>query len=75
MVDGATDHQLNYAARGASLIIVHPKEKKARFVLSIGAFTQEGDLEKLSDVEIVEALKRIEELKSKVAKKIGSAKK
>ena len=75
MVDGATDHHLNYAARGASLTIVHPKEKKARFVLSIGAFTQEGDLEKLSDVEIVEALKRIEELKSKVTKKIGSAKK
>ena len=70
MVDGATDHQLNFSVAGSSLIIVHPKDKNARFVLTIGSFAREGDLDKLTDKEIAESVKAVEELKAKVQKKV-----
>lgn len=70
MVDGANDHQLNFSVGGSSLIIVHPKDKKARFVLTIGSFAREGDLDKLTDKEIAESVKAVEELKAKVQKKV-----
>jgi len=75
LMDGATDHQLNFMAGGASLVVVHPKEKKARYVLSIGSFTREGELEKLSDKEVAEAVEVVERLVARVRAKVLAAKK
>ena len=59
-----SDHQLNYSSGGASLIVVHPKGKSARFVLTIGLFNQEGGIDSLSSVEIDATVKRVDELKA-----------
>ena len=73
-IDGAVDHQLNFSAGGSSLIIVHPKDKKARFVLTIGSFSREGELEKISDLEVAQAVKTVEALRAKVVAKVSSFK-
>lgn len=64
LAEGALDHQLNYSSGGASLIVVHPKGKSARFVLTIGMFNQEGVVDSLSSAEIDAAVKRVDELKA-----------
>lgn len=69
LADGALDHQLNFSAGGASLIVVHPKGKTARYVLTIGMFNDEGDIAELSSVVIDAAVKRIGELKERVSAK------
>lgn len=74
LVGNATAHQLNYSGGGATLIVVQPKGKNARFTLSIGSFAREGDLDALSDKEIVEAVARVESLKSKVIAKVAAGK-
>ena len=70
LIDGAKTHQLNYSRGGATLIVVHPKGKAARFVLTIGSFNREGDLDKLSDHEISSTVRRVEELKDKTRAKV-----
>lgn len=74
-VSGAEDHQLNYSSGGASLIIVHPLGKPARYVITIGMFNQEGEIEKLSSSEIDAAVKRVSELIALVREKVTSKKK
>jgi len=73
-VAGATTNKLNYSCGGAILIVVHPKEKVARFTLSIGYFSREGALEALPDKEILDAVAKIEKLKSAVMAKLDAAK-
>lgn len=69
-VEGAQDHQLNFSCGGAKLIVVHPKGKPTRFVLTIGLFNKDGELDELSGEEIDAAVKRIEELKAKTVAKV-----
>jgi hypothetical protein len=71
LAEGALDHQLNYSSGGASLIVVHPKGKSARFVLTIGMFNQEGGIDSLSSAEIDAAVKRVEELKALARAKVA----
>ncbi len=71
----ATDHQLNFFGGGATLIVVQPKGKSARFTLSIGSFSREGDLDTLTDKEIAETVAKVESLKAKVIAKVGAGKK
>ena len=72
---GAIDHQLNCAAGGASAIVFQADGNPARFTLAIGEFHKEGRLEELDTHDIDEAIKRIEELQSRVVEKIiGEAK-
>jgi len=70
----ARTHKLNYSCGGAILIVVHPKEKVARFTLSIGYFSREGALDALPDKEILDAVAKIEKLKSAVMAKLDAAK-
>jgi len=74
LIDDATDHQLNYSVGGAMLVVVHPKGKKARYTLHIGAFHREGEVDKLSASDITEALNKVEELTKKVRNKVMLAK-
>ena len=74
-VEGAQSHQLNYSSGGATLTVVHPKGRPARFVLTIGLFNKEGKLDELSGEEIDVAVKRIEDLKGKTRAKVAAAKK
>jgi hypothetical protein len=75
LVGDATAHQLNYSAGGATLIVVHPKGKNARFTLSIGSFAREGELDALTDKEIADAVAKVESLKAKVVAKVVAGKK
>jgi hypothetical protein len=75
LVGDALAHQLNYSVGGATLIVVHPKGKNARFTLSIGSFAREGDLDALTDKEIADAVTKGESLKAKVVAKVGAGKK
>jgi hypothetical protein len=70
LVDGAGDHQLNFSAGGALLIVVKPRDKAARYTLSIGMFSQEGELDRLSDKEVTDAIQKVEALKSRVRAKV-----
>jgi len=72
LAEGALDHQLNYSSGGASLIVVHPKGKSARFVLTIGMFNQEDGIDSLSSAEIDAAVKRVDELKALARAKVRS---
>lgn len=74
MVDGGMDHQLYYSVGGASLIVVQPKDRKARFVLAIGAFSREGDLDSLSDADVTGAVQKVDALKAKVRAKVMASK-
>jgi hypothetical protein len=74
-VDGAEDHQLQYHYGGASLTVAKPTQKPAKAVLTIGSFSRESDLEKLSIEEISKAVSTCEELISKVKQKVLRAKK
>ena len=71
-VDGATDHQLNYSSGGATLVVVHPKGRPPRFVLTIGMFNKEGEIDSLSADEIDAAVKRVTQLKELVRAKSAS---
>lgn len=75
LVGDATAHQLNYSSGGATLIVVHPKGKNARFTLSIGSFAREGELDALTDKEIADAVAKVESLKAKVVAKVVAGKK
>ena len=44
-------------------------------MLSIGSFTREGELEKLSDKEVAEAVEVVERLVARVRAKVLAAKK
>ena len=74
LVDGAGDHQLNYTYGGASLIVVQPPKKKPKAVLTIGSFSREADLDKLSDAELAEAIAITEKLAAKVKAKVTAFK-
>jgi len=70
LAEGALDHQLSYSTGGATLIVVHPKGRSARYTLSIGMFQKEGELGEPIGAEIEAAVKRTEELKAKVLAKV-----
>ena len=74
-VEGAEDHQLQYHYGGASLTVVKPTQKPAKAVLTIGSFSRESELEKLSTEEISKAVSTCEELIAKVKQKVLSVKK
>lgn len=74
LADGALDHQLNFSVGGASLIVVHPKGKSARYVLTVGMFNAEGDIAEISSEEIDAAVKRISELTKQVSSKVAAGK-
>ncbi len=69
LVDGATDHQLNFSHKGCTLTIVKPKGRPARYVLGIGLFNREGDLAELSASELTSAIEKLEQLKEKTRSK------
>jgi hypothetical protein len=69
-MDGAIDHKLNFEVNGASLIVVHPKGRSARFVLCIGEYVREGALDDLSAADIQEAIKLVTDLTAKVRTKV-----
>lgn len=70
LLPGATDHQLNCSTGGATVIVVHPPGKPARFTLSVGTFHREGILEELDVREIEEAISKIEALEKRVLEKL-----
>lgn len=70
LLPGATDHQLNCSTSGATVIVVHPPGKPARFTLSVGTFHREGVLEELDVREIEEAISKIEALEKLVLEKL-----
>ena len=72
LIDGALHHQLNYSRKSAVLIVVHPKDRPARFTLSIGLFHQEGPLSELSSKEIDDAVSRLDTLTAAVVAKVAS---
>jgi hypothetical protein len=65
-------HRLCCTIGGASLIVIHPKDKLARFALTIGTFHREGKLDALSSEAIDEVVARLEVLKLKVIAKIDA---
>lgn len=71
LIEGATDHQLNCTAGGATAIVVQPPGKPARFTLTIGAFHREGQLDELDTRDVDEAIKRIESLQGRVVQKVA----
>lgn len=70
LLPGATDHQLNCSTSGATLIVVHPPGKQARFTLSVGTSHREGVLEELSVGDVEEAITKIEALEKRVLDKL-----
>ena len=70
LLPGATDHQLNCSTGGATVIVVHPPGKPARFTLSVGTFHREGVLEELSVSDVEEAITKIEALEKRVLDKL-----
>ena len=74
LVEGAGDHQLQYQYGGASLTVVKPPKKEAKAVLTIGTFSRESELSKLSADEITKAISTCESLIAKVKKKVNPAK-
>jgi hypothetical protein len=70
LLPGATDHQLNCSMSGATVIVVHPPGKPARFTLSVGTFHREGALEELSVSEIEDAITKIAALEKRVLDKL-----
>jgi hypothetical protein len=73
LISDATDHQLNYSFGGMTLIVVQPKGKNARFTLCIGSFSREGDIDTLTNKEILEAVNRVEGLQAQVVSKVSSS--
>ena len=71
LADAATDHQLNLSVGGATLIIVKPPGKPARFTLSIGLYHREGKLEELSAKEVEAAIQSLSALRKRVLAKVG----
>lgn len=74
MADGAGDHQLQYEHAGAALTVIKLPKKEAKAVLTIGSFTQESELSKLSVDEIEKAISTCERLMSKAQAKVSVAK-
>jgi hypothetical protein len=66
----ASDHQLNWARGGTSIIVVQPKGKQPHFALSIGQYHREGDLSELNSKEFDEAVAKIEAVRARVTDKI-----
>ena len=71
LAEAATDHQLNASVGGATLIIVKPPGKPARFTLTVGLFHREGKLEELSTKEIEAAIQTLSALRKRVLTKVG----
>lgn len=69
-VKGSSDHQLNCACGGATLIVSKPAGKPARFALNVGLFHREGGLEELSAKELDEAVAKLDALTARVASKM-----
>jgi hypothetical protein len=70
LIDDATDHQLNCSFGGATLIVVKPPGKSARFTLTIGLFHREGAIEELSTKEIDDAVSLLEGLCKRVLARV-----
>ena len=73
LAEGAGNHQLQYHYGGADLIVIKPPKKEAKAVLTIGAFSIESELGKMSIDEITKAISVCESLISKVKKKVKPA--
>ena len=71
MVDGATNHQINCAWGGVTLIVVKPLNRPARFTLVVDEFHREGPLAELSSGEVDEAIAKLTSLRAKVLAKVG----
>lgn len=71
LVEDASDHQLNSSVAGATIIVVRPPGKPARFTFSIGALHREGVLEELDTQDLDEAIRRIESLQDRVVQKVA----
>lgn len=69
---GVQDHQLNWRSGGASFIIVHPPGRKARYVLNVGTFNREGDLNQLSHQELTDAVDRVNTLRKSVGDNVAA---
>lgn len=69
--EGADDHQMNWSSGAASLVAVKPRKKKARFVLNIGRFNHEGELDQINSRQLVDALSRIQTLRKRVSDLAG----
>lgn len=72
LLAGASEHQLNFSAGGATLIVVHPKNKDPRFSLAVGSFSREGSLKELPEKEINDAVLRVQGLMAQVTGKVAS---
>lgn len=73
LTNGAKAHQLNWSAGGATLIVVKPAEREARFTLTIGLFHREGPLHELPAKEIEQAVATLHGLRQRVLCKLGLA--
>lgn len=74
LAEGAIDHQLNVSRGGATLVVVRPKDRDTRFVLTIGLFHREGKLPELNASEIDEVIAKLEAKKSLVHRKVAAQK-
>ncbi len=70
LIDGAKDHQLNCSFGGATLIVVKPAGRPARFTLTIGLFHREGSLEELSTKDVDEAVGALDGLRKRVLARV-----
>lgn len=70
--EGAQDHQLNFGFGGASLIVVQPPGKKARYVLTVGSFNKEGEVSQMSHQELADAVARVNALRKSVCDKVNA---
>jgi hypothetical protein len=70
LIEGAENHQLNVNHGGATIIVVHPQGKKARFALSIGSYHREGVLSEIDSTDIDDAIAKLESQKLLVLKKL-----
>lgn len=64
---GSKQHQLNCTCGEATLIVVKPDDKPARYTLNIGLLHRSGELEELSTKEIDDAVAKLDELISRVS--------
>lgn len=69
LVQGSTDHQFNSSDGGATLIIVKPTGKPARYTLTIGLFHREGLMQELSATDVDAAVTKLEALRARVLAK------
>ena len=70
---GATVCQVRFEKPDARIVVTRREKKEAIYSLTVGPFTQAGDLSKLKDAEVLEAIATLEELVRKTKQHCADA--